>query len=124
MKYSCTSILESNGLAGRDFSRGGGRDFCRFGTLFIPYSRENASTQDHISWDDFTQDNLESQHNIVPVERNGLYEKRPGKHFSIQTVWDKKEIFTCMAIFRLTSHPGKHPVPANVSSPLSCINGS
>ena len=49
-----------------------GRDFCRFETLFISYLRENASTQDHITRDDFIQDNLESQHNIVPVKRNGF----------------------------------------------------
>ena len=43
-----------------------GRDVCRDGTLFIPGLHENVFTRD-----DFTWDNLQSQHNIVPAKRDG-----------------------------------------------------
>ena len=45
-----------------------GRDVCRDGTFFIPGLHENVSTRD-----DFTRDNLQSQHNIVPAKRDGAF---------------------------------------------------
>ena len=67
-----------------------GRDVCRDGTFFIPalktvymggatgclpgrfsswvHVNENVS-----SWNDFTRDNLQSQHNIVPAKRDGEF---------------------------------------------------
>ena len=45
-----------------------GRDVCRDGTFFIPGLHENVSTRD-----DFTRDNLQSQHNIVPAKRDGVF---------------------------------------------------
>ena len=44
-----------------------GRDVCRDGTLFILGLHENVSVQD-----DFTRDNLQSQHNIVPAKREEI----------------------------------------------------
>ena len=40
----------------------------RDGTFFIPGLHENVSTRD-----DFTRDNLQSQHNIVPAKRDGAF---------------------------------------------------
>ena len=45
-----------------------GRDVCRDGALFISGLLENVSTRD-----DFTRDNLQSQHNIVPAKRDGVF---------------------------------------------------
>ena len=45
-----------------------GRDVRQDGTLFIPGSHKNVSTRD-----DFTRDNLQSQHNIVPEKRDGVF---------------------------------------------------
>ena len=57
-------IVVSKGL----FIWEAGRDVCRDGTLFIPGLHKNVST-----WDDFTRDNLQSQHNIVPAKRDGVF---------------------------------------------------
>ena len=43
-----------------------GWDVCRDGTFFILGLHENVPTRD-----DFTHDNLQSQHNIVPAKRDG-----------------------------------------------------
>ena len=40
----------------------------RDGTLFIPGLHENVSTRD-----DFTQDSLQSQHNIILAKRDGVF---------------------------------------------------
>ena len=55
------------------------------GRFFILGLHENIS-----NWDDFTRKNLQSQHNIGPAKRDGVFpalpdgtgrdEKRPGKH--------------------------------------------
>ena len=47
---------------------GGGTGVSWDGPLFIPGLHENVSTRD-----DFTRDNFQSQHNIVPAKRDGVF---------------------------------------------------
>ena len=47
---------------------GGGMGCFRDTMLFIPSLQENVSTRDN-----FTRDNLQSQHNIVQAKRGGVF---------------------------------------------------
>ena len=92
-----------------------GRDFCWLGTLFIAYLRENASTHDHISRDDFTQDNLESQHNVVPVTWNGFLWKT-----SLQTYFHINGMVKITDIYMHVEIPFKVQSWKNSPPPLPC----
>ena len=66
--YVKTSLSDLKTISKGLFIWEAGRDVCRDGTFFIPGLHENVSTRD-----DFTWDNLQSQHNIVPAKRDGVF---------------------------------------------------
>ena len=66
--YAKTSLSDLKTISKGLFIWEAGRDVCRDGTFFIPGLHENVSTRDGFTWD-----NLQSQHNIVPAKRDGVF---------------------------------------------------